>query len=74
MAAQKKSSSHNADFAKGGNTHMFGQQAAEPAPAGVTRDPSSQDSKGDKFAKGGSGKMFGYSGAVAATAGMTSAR
>lgn len=75
MAAFAKKTEHNTEFAKGGKTHMFGEQAAEPMKAGTTRDQTSQDSApGDKFAKGGSGKMFSYQGAVPASAGMTSAR
>lgn len=71
----QKKTEKNADFAKGGKTHMFPEQAAEPAPEGVTRDASAADgAPGDKFAKGGSGKMFGYAGAASAQAGMTSAR
>lgn len=72
--APRKESSHNVEFAKGGNTHMFGEQAAEPMPAGTTRDKTSQDGSGGKFAKGGSGKMFGFCGSEAAQAGKTSAR
>ena len=63
-----------ADFAKGGDTHMFPQQAAEPSPAGLTRDPTRTDSVGQKFAKGGSNKMFGYAGVMTAEGGKTSAR
>lgn len=74
MAAFHKHTEKNADFAKGGDTPMFGQQSAEEAPEGVTRDPTAADSPGDKFAKGGSNKMFGYAGAESAKAGMTSAR
>lgn len=75
MAAFAKKTSHNVEFAKGGNTKMFGEQAAEPMPSGTTRDPSAADgAPGDKFAKGGSTKMFGYAGAEPAQAGKTSAR
>ncbi len=73
MASFTKKSSHNADFAKGGNTPMFGEQQAEPAKSGQTGDPGATG-KGAEFAKGGSSKMFGYAGAEAAKAGMTSAR
>lgn len=73
MAAFTKKSEHNVEFAKGGNTHMFGaQKVGEQAP-GVT-ETDSGDGSGDKFAKGGSGKMFGYSGSQPAQAGKTSAR
>lgn len=75
MDANSKEKSHNVEFAKGGKTHMFPEQASEPAPEGVTRDPTRDDTvPGDKFAKGGSGKMFGYEGSVPATAGQTGAR
>ncbi len=73
--APRKESSHNVEFAKGGNTHMFPEQAAEPMPSGTTRDKSAADgAPGAKFAKGGSGKMFGFAGAEPAQAGKTSAR
>ncbi len=70
---------HNVEFAKGGNTPMFSEQAAESETkngmAGHTADPSSQDNApGDKFASGGSGKMFGFNPAVTAQSGITSAR
>lgn len=74
MAAFAKKTEKNAEFAKGGNTPMFGEQAAEPMKSGTTRDQTSADGVGDKFAKGGSGKMFGYAGSQAAQAGKTSAR
>ena len=76
-----KKTPKQADFAKGGDTPMFGKgdrtttapsDAAGAQTAGVTEhDP--KDS-GSKFAKGGSGKMFGYAGAEPAQAGKTSAR
>lgn len=81
-AKVKKEASHSADFAKGGNTPMFGQgdrtttapsDAAGSQTAGVTEhDP--KGGSGDKFASGGAGKMFGYSGSLSAKAGITSAR
>lgn len=81
MANFTKKTEKSADFAKGGNTPMFGHgdrtttapsDAAGSQKPGVTEhDPSGS---GDKFAKGGSGKMFGYQGSVPATAGQTSAR
>jgi hypothetical protein len=73
MAAFTKKTETNTEFAKGGKTHMFGEQAAGPQAPGTT-DKGSGSAPGDKFAKGGSGKMFGYSGAVPAQAGITSAR
>ena len=75
MAAFLKKNEKSADFAKGGKTHMFPEQAAVPSPAGVTRDPTADDgAPGAKFASGGSHKMFGYAGAQTAEAGKTSAR
>lgn len=69
-----KKNEKSADFAKGGDTHMFGAQAAgEQKPAETAHDVSG-GAPGDKFAKGGSGKMFGYQGSVAAQGGITSAR
>lgn len=73
MASFTKKSSHNADFAKGGNTHMFGEQQAEPQTPGHTGDRGA-GGKGASFAKGGSGRMFGYAGSQPAQAGRTSAR
>lgn len=73
MAGVKKESSHNVEFAKGGSTHMFGQQQAEAAKSGQTGDPGGTG-KGAEFAKGGSGKMFGFAGSQPAKAGVTSAR
>jgi hypothetical protein len=82
MANFTKKTEKSADFAKGGNTPMFGHgdrtttapsDAAGSQKPGVTEhDP--KGGSGDKFAKGGSGKMFGYSGAVPAQAGITGAR
>lgn len=75
MANFTKKTEKNVEFAKGGNTPMFGAQAAEPAPAAHTADlTSDDDAPGSKFAKGGSGKMFGYAGSQPARAGITSAR
>jgi hypothetical protein len=73
MAGFTKKTEHNADFAEGGKTHMFGEQAAAEMPAGTT-DKGDKSGPGEKFAKGGSGKMFGYSGSQPAQAGITSAR
>jgi hypothetical protein len=73
MAAQKKETSHNVEFAKGGKTKMFGEQQAEPAKSGQTGDPGATG-KGAEFAKGGANKMFGFSGSQAAQSGITSAR
>lgn len=72
MAGFTKKNSHNVEFAKGGNTPMFGEQDVGEQKAGTTAHDVSGG--GDKFAKGGSGKMFGYSGSQPAEAGKTSAR
>lgn len=73
MAAFLKKTAKSADFAEGGNTHMFGPQKVGKQQAGVT-ETSDAGGTGDKFAKGGSSKMFGYAGSQAAEAGKTSAR
>lgn len=73
MAAFLKKNEKSADFAKGGDTPMFGEQEAGDMPSGTT-DKGDQSGPGDKFAKGGSGKMFGYAGSQPAQAGKTSAR
>jgi hypothetical protein len=71
----KEDSQHNVTFAEGGDTPMFGKQAAEPSEAGVTVDKSGKDTApGPKYAAGGSTKMFGFSPAMSAKAGITSAR
>lgn len=73
MAAKvKKETSHDTQFAKGGNTHMFGHQAAGEQKPGDTAHDTSGD--GGKFASGGSGKMFGFAGSQPARSGITSAR
>jgi hypothetical protein len=75
MAALKTTENveHNVTFAKGGDTPMFGQQAAGPDKPGNTgKDPSG--APGPKYAAGGSSKMFGFSPSQAATAGQTGAR
>jgi hypothetical protein len=72
----------NVDFAKGGDTHMFGsgdhtKTAPSDAAGEVTPGHTGKDNAGgagDKFAKGGSGKMFGYTGSLPAEAGSTAAR
>jgi hypothetical protein len=65
---------HDVEFAKGGDTKMFGEQAAGPQKEGTTAHDVSGGAPGADFAKGGSGKMFGFSGALPARAGITSAR
>lgn len=73
MANSKQESEHNVEFASGGETPMFGKQAAGPDKAGNTgKDQSS--APGAKYAEGGKGKMFGFSPSQSATAGKTSAR
>lgn len=69
-----KETRKSGDFAKGGKTHMFGQQSAEKSEAGQTADTTAVDKPGDKYACGGSTKMFGYAGVQSAKAGITSAR
>lgn len=81
MANFAKKTEKNVEFAKGGDTPMFGHgdrtttassDAAGSQKPGVTEhDPKGSDGK---FAKGGSGKMFGYSPSEPARAGITSAR
>jgi hypothetical protein len=70
---QKKEKQHNVEFAKGGNTHMFGAQKVGAQKSGVTETDAGAGS-GEKFASGGKGKMFGFAGSEAAKAGITSAR
>jgi hypothetical protein len=69
--------SHDVTFAKGGSTHMFGEQVAGER-TGSDKSPSTgkPDSSGPgaEFAKGGSGKMFGFAGSMPARDGITSAR
>lgn len=73
-APQKKETTKNVEFAKGGDNHMFGPQAAGSQKPGETQHDVGGGAPGDKFAKGGSGKMFGFSGSQPAQAGITSAR
>jgi hypothetical protein len=69
----RNESTHDTEFAKGGNTHMFGEQQASPqTPAKTGKNGAT--GKGAEFAKGGSGKMFGFAGSQAAQSGITSAR
>lgn len=72
MASFTKKTEKNADFAKGGNTHMFGPQKAGKQASGVTEHDVNGD--GGKFASGGKTSMFGYAGSQPAQAGKTSAR
>lgn len=66
--------SHDVEFAKGGDTHMFGEQAAGEQKAGVTEHDVSGGAPGPTFAKGGSTKMFGFCASEPARSGITSAR
>lgn len=71
--SKTKESEHDVTFAEGGDTPMFGPQAAGPDKPGNTgKDTSS--APGPKYAKGGSGKMFGYTAVQEAKAGQTGAR
>lgn len=80
MDANSKEKSHNVEFAKGGNTPMFGHgpvtpsqlQAGDQAPGGTAH--KNEGGGGDKFATGGRGKMFGFAASQPAKAGITSAR
>ena len=74
---------HDVEFAKGGDTPMFGEQAAGPQKGadgtgssthGGTAHDVTGGAPGPTFAKGGSGKMFGYAPSEVAKAGITSAR
>ncbi len=68
---------HNVEFAKGGDTPMFGEQEAGSR-KGSDKSPSTgkpdSSGPGEKFAEGGATKMFSYQGSVLATAGISSAR
>ena len=68
-----KEAQHNVTFAEGGDTHMFGKQAAGPDKPGNTGKDTS-GAPGPKYAAGGSGKMFGFSPSQAAKSGQTGAR
>lgn len=74
MANFTKKTEHNVEFAKGGDTPMFGEQAAGEQEAGVTEHDVEGGAPGAKFASGGSNKMFGYAGSQPARAGITGAR
>lgn len=69
-SVSRNESSHNVEFAKGGNTAMFGQQHVGEQKPGGTATASGGDGK---FAVGGSNKMFGFRGSENAQAGITSA-
>lgn len=68
-----KEAQHNVTFAEGGDTPMFGKQAAGPDKPGNTgKDPTA--APGPKYAAGGSNKMYGFSPSLPAKAGITGAR
>ena len=69
-----KETTKNVEFAQGGDTPMFGEQAAGSQKPGETEHDVKGGAPGAKFAAGGSGKMFGYSPSEPARAGITSAR
>lgn len=73
MAKSKQESEHDVEFAEGGDTPMFGKQAAGPDKAGNTGKDQSK-APGAKYAEGGSTKMFGFSGAQPQQGGRTGAR
>ena len=69
--------SHDVTFARGGSTHMFGEQEAgsrtDSNKSPSTGKPDSSG-PGQEFAKGGATKMFGFAGSQPARDGITSAR
>ena len=71
MDTGRSEKQHSVQFAKGGNTPMFGQQHVGEQKPGTTAHDVGSDGK---FAKGGSNKMFGFAGSQPAQAGITSAR
>lgn len=74
MAAKtKQETEHDVEFAEGGDTPMFSQQAAGPDKPGNTGKDTSA-APGAKFAKGGSTKMYGFTPSQEAKAGQTGAR
>ena len=74
--AEGTEKTHNVEFAKGGDTKMFGEQEANPRVEGGEAITGKRDVKGpgEKFAEGGKDKMFGFNPAVPAQSGITSAR
>jgi hypothetical protein len=75
MVAPKKTteSQHNVEFAEGGDTPMFSQQAANADKPGNT-GKSPGPAPGAKYAEGGKGKMFGFHGSQPKSPGTTGAR
>lgn len=72
-SVSRNEKTHDTEFAKGGDTKMFGEQQANPAKPKQTGKEDVRG-KGAEFAAGGSGKMFGFQGSVPARDGITSAR
>jgi hypothetical protein len=72
--AEATEKSHNVEFAKGGDTPMFGEQDSNAQKPGGTAHDTKGTAPGPKFADGGTTKMFGYAASQPATAGITSAR
>lgn len=64
---------HNADFAEGGDTPMFGEQSAGEQKPGSTAHTESA-APGADFASGGKGKMFGFRPSTPAQDGVTAPR
>ena len=64
---------HNVEFAEGGDTHMFGPQAAGPDKPGNTGKDKS-GAPGAKYAEGGKHKMFDFHGSNAQEPGRTGQR
>ena len=75
-SVDRNEKTHNVEFAKGGDTKMFGEQEAGsrtgPDKSASTGKPDSSG-PGEKFAAGGKGKMFGFVPAKEAQSGITSA-
>ena len=70
----RNESSHDVEFAKGGDTPMFGEQSAgEQSPKDGTAHTESA-APGADFATGGKGKMFGFRPSAPAMDGVTAPR
>ncbi len=74
VAKVEKQHDATSDFAQGGDTPMFGEQAAGSQKPATTAHDVKGGAPGAEFAKGGSSKMFDYHPSAPATAGITSAR
>jgi hypothetical protein len=70
----KKESQHDVEFAEGGDTKMFGEQAANEQDPAVTGHEVKGGAPGPKYAEGGKGKMFSYNPSIPAKAGITGPR